>query len=140
MADWTEDKARGCLGPDLVLCRGAGPQEVAASLQGRGYGIPSMSLFIATYIYTYSGDAPMNARWIDLSWMETKQKHHNKPLQINWPKEAVLTNSDGIFLVFLYRPVMLSPEFCSQREISKLGQAQTKIDSIPWFIEKEKQK
>jgi hypothetical protein len=87
MADWTEDKARGCLGPDLVLCRGAGPQEVAASLQGRGYGIPSMSLFIATYIYTYSGDAPMNARWIDLSWMETKQKHHNKPLQINWSSD-----------------------------------------------------
>lgn len=31
--------------------------------------IKTSTLFVATYIYTYSGDAPMNARWVQLLCM-----------------------------------------------------------------------
>ena len=90
-SDWTEDKAAGLLGVrPRAPWRGPSPRRwLCPSRVGGGYSIPSMSLCIATYIDTYSGDAPMDARWINLSCMETKQRHHTKPLQINGPKEAV---------------------------------------------------
>lgn len=39
-------------------------------------------LFIATYIYTYSGDAPMDARWINLLCMDISQQTNTN----QWPK------------------------------------------------------
>lgn len=41
-------------------------------------------LFIATYIYTYSGDAPMDARWINLLCMSISQQTNTN----QWPKLA----------------------------------------------------
>lgn len=39
-------------------------------------------LFIATYIYTYSGDAPMDARWINLVCMSISEQTNTN----QWPK------------------------------------------------------
>lgn len=41
-------------------------------------------LFIATYIYTYSGDAPMDARWINLVCMSISEQTNTN----QWPKLA----------------------------------------------------
>lgn len=54
-------------------------------------------LFRATYIYTYSGDAPMNARWINLLCMISQQTNTNQ-----WPECIISTKT--IFIPFA--PVM----------------------------------